>query len=164
MNLVSVIETFIDNSSSRVVKFFKMGKNVHSAKQAGPFGFDSNPIAGMVAIHVMSSVDGKPVIVGYINKNQVVGVGESRMFSTNATGTLQIYIKCTSTGDIQLGGTTNHAVRWESLNDDMEDLEDDINTELEKIRVAIAGLGGTYSKSAIGININGAKSDKVFVQ
>ena len=101
--VVRVISTELDSLARRVVKFFKLGKNVHTARQAAPFGFDSNPIPkNMQAIFAETSVDGRPVIIGYLNLDQIVSEGESRMYSVDTDGNLKMYVTCKSDGTLLL--------------------------------------------------------------
>lgn len=130
MTLIQVIETDLDDAGSRVVKFYKFGKNVHSAKQAAPFGVDSNPIEGMIAIHTNTSVDGKPAVIGYINPDQVAEVGEMRIFSTDSDGELQTYIHLKNDGTMEIGGNTKHMTRFEELKVGFDQLRTDFNAHV----------------------------------
>jgi hypothetical protein len=161
MNLTRVISTFFDDALSRVVKVYKSGKNVHSAKQAAPFGVDSNPIANMVAVHAATTVDGRPVIIGYVDKNLIADVGEIRIFSTNEDGDVETFIHLKNNGQIVLGGESDNAVRYSELDDGLQEFEGDINAEFVKIQTAITGLGGVYSRLNVSVNITDAKIDEI---
>lgn len=127
MNLVKVKSTII-NESKRFVKFLRLGnKDVQECNESSPFGFDSNPVEGMVAIYSKTSVIGEPVIIGYINKNQIADVGESRMYSTNSDGDVQTYIHLKNDGNMEIGGDADFMVRFNKLNDGFKELRDDFN-------------------------------------
>lgn len=66
-----------------------------STRQAAPYGVDSNPIAGMVAVYSETTEKGKPVIIGYLNKNQISQPGETRFFATDNNGVVlgSVYFK-----------------------------------------------------------------------
>ncbi len=73
MDLVKIISTEIDNLKRRVVKFFRMGKSdVRTSLEANAYGIDSNPIKDMIAIYSDTSLNGKTVILGYINTKRKI--------------------------------------------------------------------------------------------
>jgi hypothetical protein len=116
MQTSKVISTRIDSIGRRLIKFLGLGnKDVKETLVAAPYGIDSNPIKDMIAIYGPTAIKGEQVVIGYINKNSVAGVGELRLFSTNQQGNEQTYIHVKNDGKISIGGETNHLTRFEAL-------------------------------------------------
>lgn len=145
----------------RILKVLQWG--VKSVPVAGPFGDDSNPIKNMTAIMAETSVKGEPVIIGYIHKNQIAKVGEKRIFSLKENGETSTYIHLKNDEVIEIGGNSDFLVRFFSLKTSIDNKDNLINQELEKIRLAIQSVGGTYVKSNVSTNLDAAKTEKVKV-
>jgi hypothetical protein len=128
-SIVKVFSTEVDNLKRRVVKFLRYGSSdFQTSLEAGPFGFDSNPIKDMVAIYAESGTKGKTLIVGYLNKNQVANVGEVRLYSTDENGQQKMYAWLKNDGTMELGGDSDHLVRFSKLEEGFNKLRDDFNT------------------------------------
>lgn len=154
--------TSFDNLARRVVKLLRFGKNdVQSPIEAAPYGHDSNPIKDMIAIYGTTQRQGDTVVVGYINVNQLAEVGENRLYSTNANGDLQTYVWLKNNGDILLGGDADNAVRYSPLNNELSSFKTQVQAELAKIQIAIAGVGGVYTPGTLSLDISQAKTDKI---
>lgn len=162
INLVKVMSTSLV-ITKRVIKVLRFGKgDVQTSMQASPYGIDSNPIKDMVAVYSDSSEKGKTVIIGYLNKNQLSDVGETRMYSTDADGVLKTYVWVKNDGTIQLGGTTSNIVRFTPLDTALQLQVNLINAELVKIAAAInAIVPGSYVPLPIQLNISSAKVNEV---
>lgn len=116
MQLTSIISTSFDKLKRRLVKIRRFGNDdVQEPFQANNFGVDSNPIKGMVAVYSSTSENGKNVIIGYLNKDQLADVGETRMFSTDSNGNLKTFVWLKNDGTMQLGGDSNFAVKFNEL-------------------------------------------------
>ena len=137
-----VISTSITNSK-RLVKFLGFGKNdVQEKNESAPFGIDSNPVKDMVAIMVPSSEIGREIVIGYINTNQLAGVGETRLFSTNESGVIQIAIHLKNDGTIEIGGNNDNLVRFTELKAGFEQLKSDFNSLVNLYNLHVhAGTG-----------------------
>lgn len=147
----------------RILKVTQFGTK--TAKEAYPFGFDSQPPEGMTAIYSETSNADEAVIVGYINKHQLVGVGESRMYSLGSDGEVKAYVVCTSLGSIELNGNEFSAVRYENLVTGLNAQNTLINAELAKIATAINALApGAYIVAPVSTNITTAKSETVKIK
>ena len=143
-------------------RFLKVSQfGTKTAKESYPFGFDSSPIANMTAIYSDTSNAGEAVIIGYINKNQVAGPGESRIFSVDGAGVVQAYIFAKSNGNLELNGSENSIAMWDPLDQDLQAQKIAINAELQKISAAVGLLGGSYIVSPINTTFEAAKSQKV---
>ncbi len=162
MNAVKVISTEFDALARRVVKFLRLGKrDVQTAIVAAPHGIDSNPVKDMIAIYSPTGQNGKAVIIGYLNKNQLAEIGEIRLFSTDQSGEDKAYIWLHNTGDIELNGNTDNPVRYSSLSTKLNSLANDINAELVKIQAGISSAGGAYTPSTISIDISDSKIENI---
>jgi len=146
----------------RILKFEEFGAK--TASESMPFGIDSNPIADMIAIHSTTSNNAESVIIGYINKNQIAGVGESRLYSLNANGVLKAFVYCKNDGILLLNGDTYSGVRYEPLNTGLGNQNTLINAELLKIQTAITTLGGAYARSNVTIDVTTSKSESVKIK
>jgi hypothetical protein len=130
MNIVKVISTRVV-SEIRQIKFLRMGKSdVQETEQITPFGIDSNPVKDMIAVYSPTLQQGEPVIVGYINKNQISDVGETRIFSTDENGTLKTFIHLLNDGTMKIGGDADFMVRFNALKSGFDQLKSDFNNHL----------------------------------
>jgi hypothetical protein len=162
--LTKLISTEIDNLGRRVSKVLRFGnRDVLTALEASPYGIDSNPVQGRIAIYADTGEKGKTVIVGYIDKNKLAEVGATRIYSTDANGTVKFALYMRADGTCEFGGTGDFLVRYEKMDDFMQSLKSDINTELVKIQTGITGVGGAYAPTPISINTSQAKISKIKV-
>ncbi len=157
MNLVKIISTEIDNLNQRVSKFLRFGlKDVQTAIQTAPYGIDSNPIKDMIAIYGATSEKGKPVIIGYINKNQLADVGETRIFSTDENGVVKTFIFLQNDGTIEIGGSVDNMVRFSDLETGFNQLKSDYNAH---VHASVGALPTPISTASIsGSKINEIKT------
>lgn len=129
MDLVKVISSELDSTKKRIVKFLRLGKSdVRTSVEVGPFGIDSSPVKDMIAIYSPTSINGKTVIIGYVNKNQLADVGEVRMYSTDSSGVQKFYTWLKNDGTFEIGGKTDNAVRYSKLETAFNQLKSDFNT------------------------------------
>jgi len=162
MVLTRVISTALDSIKRRFVKVRRFGKtDIQTAAEALPYGVDSNPINGMVAIYSDTETKGNKVIVGYINIKQLASPGEVRLYCTNSNGDQQFYIWLKDNGTLELGGTQDNAIRFNPLNQAMIKLAADIQAQLVLIAAGIVAGGGTYTPGTISIDISAAKINEV---
>ena len=128
MNLVKVISTSIEQSV-RFIKFLRYGKDdIQEVREVAPFGFDGNAPKDMIALYSATAEKGKPVIIGYINKNQIADVGELRIFSTNESLAEQFYLHLKNDGTAEFGGSDDFMVRYNELESAFNDLKADFNS------------------------------------
>lgn len=127
INVTKVISNSI-KSATRFVKFLRMGKSdVQECRQVAPYGDDSSPIKGMAAIYAKTGEVGKPVIIGYVNKNQIADVGEKRIFSTDADGNVQMFLHLKNDGTAEFGGDADFMVRYNELKIGFDQLQKEFN-------------------------------------
>lgn len=94
MTLTETNSTYKDILGRIVAKVLRFGKATIGI-QVAPWGDDSNPIKGMIAVYAESTTQRQPVIIGYFNKNSLAGIGEKRIYSTDADGNImgQVWLK-----------------------------------------------------------------------
>lgn len=140
----------------RVLKVEQFG--IKTAAEAMPFGDDSQPLKDMVAILGDTSNNAEPVILGYINKNQIAGPGEKRLFSLDSDGNLATFVWLKSDGSIEIGGNTKNMVRYQELEAAFNDLKGKYNELVTAFNTHthISALPGTPTgtPSAIGTPSN----------
>ncbi len=165
MNIISKVISSRIVSSETLIKFLGFGKNdVREKNESAPFGIDSNPVKDMSAIVIPTSEIGREIVIGYINVNQLAAVGETRIFSTNESGVLQVAIHLKNDGIIEVGGNNDNLVRFTELKAGFEQLKADFNTLTNQYNLHVhAGTGvptvsvGTPSTASI----NTAKIDNL---
>jgi hypothetical protein len=129
MNIVKIISTSFDELGRLLPKFQRMGLNdVQETVSSAPHGIDSNPVKDMIAIYSPTSVKGEAVVIGYLNKDCISDIGETRVFSTDENGELQTYIHLKNDGDIHFGGDTGNLTRFQELESGFNQLKSDFNS------------------------------------
>ncbi len=132
-----------------------------TSQESSPFGDDSNPLQGMTAVFAETTEIGEPVIIGYINENQLAAVGEKRLYSLDENGNESTFVWLKNNGNLELNGNTFSAVRFQNLQVSLQNSDTAINVELNKIAAAITTLGGTYVPVVIQTNIDNSESENV---
>lgn len=143
----------------RILKLLQFGAK--TAKVAAPFGDDSNPVKDMTAIFAETTASGEPVVIGYINTNQIAQEGEKRIFSLKEDGNLSTYIWLKNDETMEIGGNVDNAVRFSKLKEGIDAKDLLIVQELAKIATAIGSIGGTYVPGVVDTNIEAAKIKNV---
>lgn len=117
LTITTVISTAFNLlTRRRLVKITRFGKNdTQTGIEASPYGTDSNPVKGMRAIYAETASKGEQVIIGYVNKDLLAGVGEHRIFSTDLLGNVVFSVWLKNDGTCQIGGNLNHMTRYEAL-------------------------------------------------
>lgn len=148
-------------NGKRIIKSKGIGGTAMTTKECYPFGFDSQALEGWTAVYSSTANRDEDVIVGYINKGQLAGAGESRMYAVGSNGELVGFMWCKADGTLELNGSAYTAVRFAPLNTAIENKDTSINTELEKIALAITSLGGIYTPGTITTSLAPAESQTV---
>lgn len=161
MNIISrVISATFDSVKRRKVKIKSLGNSVETGIEAGPYGTDSNPIAGMDAIYAETADKGKQVIIGYINRNQLAGPGEYRTYSTDSDGNVKFSIWLKADGTCEIGGNTKHMTRFEELESGFNTLKSDFNAHVHPgVTPGGSSTGPIVTPSTA--DISGAKIEEV---
>ena len=159
MITLSKIRSSIIKAGLRILKIEQYGPK--TVQEVSSFGDDGNPVENMTAIYADTAENGEPVILGYINENQLAGIGEKRLYSLDENSNISFYIWLKNNGTFEIGGTADNAVRYKKLDDSLQAQKTAINTELTKIAAAIAGLGWAYAVTPITIDTSAAKINEV---
>lgn len=159
LNLVKIISTRIDQGK-RLIKFLKMGINdVQEMNTVQPFGIDGNPRKDMIALYAPTGEQGKAIIIGYINKNQVAAVGETRLYSTESdSDTEKFYIHLKNDGTAEVGGDSDFMVRFTTLESGFNQFLSDHNTHVHVGNMGAPTAPPTIPSSA---TIAGAKITEI---
>ena len=158
ITLVKVKDSLIN--IYRTLKVLQLG-SAKTVDVVAPFGDDSGPTDDMIALYMETSNVSEPVVVGYINKNQIAKKGEKRIFSLKEDGSLSIDVHLLNDGTMKLGGDTHNAVRYSPLEIGINQKDALINTELSKIATALATVGATYVPGNVSSNISLAKIEEI---
>lgn len=171
IKLIKVISTrFFE--TFMMTKFLGMGKDdVQETKTATPYGFDSAPIKDVVGVQVQTTINGENVVIGFLGKNGKAEAGESRMFSTDENGVVQIDIYVKKDGTIEFGGNAGNLIRYQQTADSINEIKNDIN-DLKNLLAswvvtpndggaALKAVLSTYFASPLIEDISGAKIDEL---
>lgn len=138
-----------------------MGLNdTRTAEEAAPYGIDSNPIKDMIAVYSETSAKGDPVIIGYINVNQLADIGENRLYSTDENGVLKTFIWLKNDGQIWFGGNAKNMTRFQELESGFNQLRDDFNSFLTHVHGG-SGTPPTPPVAPSTADISGAKIEEI---
>jgi len=151
--------SILDSIGRRIYKIFEIGAK--TAKECAPFGIDSSVPDEFTAIFAKTSNIGESVVIGYIQRNQLAAVGETRMFSLDPDGNLSAFVWAKNDGSLQLNGDAFTAVRFAALQTALNAEVQLINVELGKIAAGIATAGGSYVVTPITLDISAAESPDV---
>lgn len=170
MQLTRVISTQLDNLNRRLIKVLRFGRSdVQTPFQALPHGLDSNPVKDWLAVYSETTEKGKPVIIGYINPDQLAEAGGTRIYSTDSDGAVQFAIYLRADGTCEVGGDTDNMVRYSELETAFNTLRDDFNNFVNLTynlhQHPTAGVGAPSPPTVTGqqsnADISGAKIDEV---
>lgn len=173
LNFVKIDSSELGEFGRRILKFLRYGKSdSQTSNEVAPFGIDSNPIKDMIAVYGPTSDKGETVIIGYLNKNQLAEIGETRLFSTDANGTtLKFSVWLKNNGTLELGGGNDFLLRFSKTKEVVDELQNDIATLKQAFTtwVVTANDGGAALKAAsaawaaqqLAKNINDAKIEQI---
>ena len=129
---------------------------------SSPFGVDSNPLKDMVALYAPTGEKGETTIIGYLNKNQLAGIGENRLFSLKENGDLATYIWMKNDETMEIGGDSDNMVRYAPLNSGVQQFKSDVNIELVKIAAVLNTIiPNSYPPPTLSIDISNSKIDEI---
>lgn len=135
MNIVTVDSTSSQDKQGRQVKFLRNGKSdVLEFPESSPWGIDSRVPAGTVAIYSDTALRGQGALLGYIfpQKLKDLGIGETRIFSTDDKGVLKFDVILRGDGTVEIGGSSDNLVRYSRLEIAYNELNDKFNAHIEK--------------------------------
>jgi hypothetical protein len=155
----SKVKSYVIEQTKRILKVQQYGTK--TAKVSSSYGDDSQPLKDMTAIYAHTAVNSEPVIIGYINTQQIAREGEKRLFSQTFDGSIAFAIYLKNDGTCELGGNLDNAVRFNPLKTGIQTKDNLINIELGKISAAITSLGGAYTVAPVSTNIDSAKIEEI---
>lgn len=180
LKLLSVLSSEVNGLGQRILKAWNGKSDTRTAKGYGPFGTDSNPPKGTVAVYAKTEVDGREVFLCYLNKNQLAAVGDNRLFSTDSNGGFKFNVWLRSDGTALMGDSdvpadyTNFAVLFNELKTEFNAMKStlnnhisDYNTHTHPVPGVTVGLGSTTSSATLSTsspdtsNIDNAKNTKI---
>lgn len=168
-NIVNTISTEVTNGK-RKVKVRRKGKfDIQSVSEVSPVGIDSNPVKSMRAVYM--ETDGQPVILGYVNSDQLAETGEIRLYATDDDGVTQIFVWLKKDGTLQLGGDADNAVRFSKLKEAFDELQQSVTT-LKNVfstwvpvpndgGAALKAAAASWAGTALVKDIDAAKIDEI---
>jgi len=155
MKIGKVISTSIEGGV-RFIKFEGSGtQDIKDRQFVSPHGIDSVPIVGAVCLYVETSIQGELVVIGYIGDNGISGLseGESRLYSTNSSGVLQIDLIMRDDGTAEFGGSADFMVRFLELKAGYDELKADLNSHISDynthIHITTATIGASATPGVI---------------
>lgn len=155
--VTKILETIVNNGR-RVIKVLGLGNSAaRTAHLLQPFGEDSNPVMWM-PIYAKTDNEGQPVIIGFINPQVSVELGEKKIFSTDADGVESFFIYMKNDGTAQVGGQGDFMVRYNELETAFNQLKDDFNDLVTKynahvhpgVVTAVSGGSGSPAVGTVG--------------
>lgn len=154
--------TRVKQATSEFIKVLRYGKkDVRTAPQYLPFGIDSKPVNEMIALYADTDDRGELAIIGYLIKSENTNPGELALYSTDSAGIEKFRIYLKNDGTCEIGGNTDNFVRFSLLDSNLQELVNNIQTELSKIQTGLAGVGGVYTPGVLSLNIDDAKIDEI---
>ena len=163
-----VISTDTNEQGTVTVKVLRAGSDdVRETEQITPFGFTGRPVKDRIAIYSKASTDGDDYIIGYLNLNSEIEVGESEMFSTDEQGNVVMAITLRNDGTAELGGDSDFLARFNELKAGFDELVSNFNTHLNNynahIHTAPSGATGPPSifSNPSSASIDAAKIDNL---
>ena len=153
----AIVDSTTTEDGMRMIKVDQFGAK--EPYECSPYGFDSNPVKDMTAIYADTSENGEPIIIGYVNENQLADVGELRLYNSNKG-----YIWLKKDDTIELNGNSRTIVAFINLKTELENTINKLNVELTKIQTAITALGGSYVQVNVEVNIDSSEVKDVKVK
>ena len=153
----SIVDSTTTEDGMRMIKVDQFGAK--EPYECAPFGFDSNPVKDMTAVYADTSENGEPVIIGYINENQLSDIGELRLYNSNKG-----YVWLKKDDTIELNGNSRTIVAFIDLKTELENTINKLNVELTKIQTSITALGGAYAQVNVEVNIDNSEVKDVKVK
>lgn len=131
---VRVNDCKVDEDGSLLIKITGCSQDdVRTGESILPFGIDSRPVKGMMAVLAESEVRGEAAIMGYMNeKNLEAGKGEIRLYSADANQLLKTYLWLKANGTMEIGGAADNMVRYSELETAFNELKADHNDLVSK--------------------------------
>lgn len=164
MNALSKFRSSSIEKGKRILKMLGIGGDVFTAKEAMPFGWDSQPTANVSAVYCTTTNLGDRFVLGYVNNLQEAAAGESRHYAVDVSGAVVSYVWTKANGNTEINGNQYSATRQQPLNTSLQNEASLINQNLTAIQAAITSLGGTYIPVNVTVDISPAESPTVKIK
>lgn len=156
-------------SGLRKIKGLFFGRTgVNNSYECAPFGTDANPIKDTRIVQITMQKNGRNMVIGCINKDQIAKPGEHRIYSTDSDGNTVSFVWLKDDGNLQVNGDDDNMVRYSELETAFNQLRSDFNALVTAYNShihtdstgnpTIATLSQAVASSA---DISGAKIDNV---
>ena len=140
----------VKEATESFIKILRFGNSdVQTAKQVSPWGVDSKPVAGKVAVHAKTTNAGDSVILGYIVESTLTDEGETRIYCTDTAGVEKNYIFLRKDGKIELGGNADNLAAFADLKSGFDQLRLDVNTLIGKYNLHTHGIAPNEKQATL---------------
>lgn len=105
------------------IKALIWGKSdVRTAEQSLPYGIDSKPVLGKMAVYSKTENNGKAVILGYVDITTITKTGELRLYATDSNGLEVSRVHFKDDGTCEFMGDDDYFVRFSALKSEFDNL------------------------------------------
>lgn len=177
LKIATFLSSVIEQGRRRIKLLVNGRSDSRRPYESLPFGVDGVPPENWRALYAETSEEGRNVVIGYINQNQlqVLNNGETHFYSTSADGdSIAAFIRLLNDGTMQVLGTGDFFVRFNELETGFNELRSDLNTHITSynghihITTATVGTGPpgviaptTSTSTSSTASIAGAKIDEI---
>jgi hypothetical protein len=162
MITLSKVRSATVEAGKRILKVLQYGPK--TATLASSFGDDSNPTNNLSAVYAETGETGEPVIIGFINENQLAAIGEKRLFSLDSEGNVAAYMWLKNDGNLELNGDTDNMVRFSELKAAFDQLRTDFNNHVTLYNTHVhpsVGAPTASTSTPSTVTIDAARIDNV---
>lgn len=177
LKIAIYLSSLVREGRRRIKALVNGRSDVREPYESLPFGVDGVPPEGWRALYAETSEQGRNVVIGYINQNQlsILNAGENHVYSTDASGeNIAAFIKFLNNGTMEVLGTGDFFVRFNELQTGFNQLRSDFNTHVTNYNGhihtttatvgtgppgVISSTGSTSSSSSA--SIDAAKIDEI---
>lgn len=163
MNILSKFRSSTIDNGKRILKLLGIGGDVLTAKEAMPFGWDSQPTGNVSAVYCTTTNMAEKFVSGYVNAFQEAGEGESRHYAVSGNSVVS-YVWTKSDGTTEINGNDYSAVRYQALEQQLQSLITQVNSQWPLIASGIATGGGSYTPQSVSVDFSQSESETVKIK
>lgn len=148
------LSSLIEQGRRRIKILVNGRDDARTTYESLPFGVDGVPPGNWRALYAETSEEGRNVVIGYINQNQlsVLNPGETHFYSTDASGeNIAAFIKMLDNGSMQVLGTGDFFVRFNELQTGFNELRSDLNAHITNYNTHIHTTTATVGTGPPGV-------------
>ena len=148
------LSSLIEQGRRRIKVLVNGRDDARTTYESLPFGVDGVPPNEWRALYAETAEQGRNVIIGYINQNQlsVLNSGETHFYSTDASGeNIAAFIKMLSNGTMQVLGTGDFFVRFNELQTGFNQLRQDLNDHITNYNAHVHTTTATVGTGPPGV-------------